>query len=375
MKPHQRIFFTQFAVAVCLAALLARLPDIQIDFGLSEGQLGLLLLCLSAGVLSGLTFSVPVIERLGARTSAYLSVFGTSILLAFVPSMPSASLAAVLLFGSGLFLGMFEVNSNIETDRHEAVLGYRIMSRAHGLWSVGFFLSALAAAGFRHFAVSVELHMAIVVLSILSVAAVIFSRIENAPLRAYSQVGIQPLIALPTLAMLPLCLIGAAPLFAEGASVDWSAIYMRDVFAVAPFTGGLAPAIFSFSIAAGRLLMDPVVDRYNSQNVAVTLLAVTAAGLVIVATAAHEYVALAGFGLIGIGCSSVYPLAISAAAQRTDRPGAINVAALSQTTFVVFFLGPPLLGFAAEHFGVRTSYWLVVPVVLSAMLVTKTLSR
>ena len=42
MKPHHRIFFTQFAVAVSLGGLIARLPDLQTKFGLSEGQLGIL---------------------------------------------------------------------------------------------------------------------------------------------------------------------------------------------------------------------------------------------------------------------------------------------------------------------------------------------
>jgi MFS family permease len=43
-------------------------------------------------------------------------------------------------------------------------------------------------------------------------------------------------------------------------------------------------------------------------------------------------------------------------------------------TFVVFFAGPPLLGFIAEHFGIRFSYWTVVPVIVAALVVTKALA-
>src|SRR5690606_24948054 len=148
----------------------------------------------------------------------------------------------------------------------------------------------------------------------------------TAPKRPGSHDGNAHRIALPTLAMLPLCLVGAAPSLAEGAGVAWSAIYMRDVFAVEPFVGGLSVAIFSLTIAAGRLFMDPVVGRFGAQPVAQVLLAITALGLVLVAAAPLPWVALAGFALAGLGCSSVYPLAISAAAQRTDRPAAVNVA-------------------------------------------------
>jgi len=68
-----------------------------------------------------------------------------------------------------------------------------------------------------------------------------------------------------------------------------------------------------------------------------------------------------------VGTSVMFPLAMSAAAQRTDRPAATNVAALAQISFVSFLLGPPLLGFVAEHLGIRWTFGLGLPlVVLSA---------
>ena len=76
---------------------------------------------------------------------------------------------------------------------------------------------------------------------------------------------------------------------------------------------------------------------------------------------------------MGVGCSAVYPLAVSAAAQRTDRPPAVNVAALGQMTFVVFFLGPPLLGFVAQATDIRFSYIAVLPLVVAALLVIRAL--
>ncbi|SCB56959.1 Predicted arabinose efflux permease, MFS family [Rhizobium aethiopicum] len=374
MKPHQRIFFIQFAVALSVGAFLSRLPDLQRKFGLTEGELGLLLAVMSLGVLCGLTFSVRIIERLGARTTAFVTVFGASAFFAMITWMPSALPAMPLFFIAGLFTGAFEINANIETDRHEAQLGRRIMSRAHGMWSLGFFMTALVAAGMRQAAVSIELHIFLVLLTVLISGSIVFSKIETAPPRHDAHSGENPLVAFPTIGLLPLCLIGAAPLLAEGASVDWAAIYMRDVFDAEPFVGGLSVTIFSLCIAVGRLGMDPVIDRFNPHPVAIVLLGIVIVGLLLVATAAHPGIALIGFGLTGIGCSSVYPLAISAAARRTDRPAPVNVAALGQTTFIVFFAGPPLLGFIAEYFGIRFSYWAVVPVVATALLITKALA-
>ena len=75
-----------------------------------------------------------------------------------------------------------------------------------------------------------------------------------------------------------------------------------------------------------------------------------------------------GLTLIGMGTSVIFPLAMSAAAQRTDRPAAINVAALAQTSFVTFLVAPPLLGFVAEHWGIRWSFGIGMPFVILSFL-------
>ncbi len=373
MKPHHRIFGIFFIFALTMGALLSRLPDLQVQFGLSEGGLGLLLLTMSVGALIGLTFSSPYIERLGARKTAFVTVFGASLCYVVIPFTPSALAAAPLFLIAGVFAGALEINVNLETDRHEAVLGYRIMSRAHGMWSLGFFVTALISAGVRQADISPQIH----IIAALAVAAVagwfVFKDIENAPVRKESHAGKMPLIAFPTIGLLPLCLIGAAPLLVEGGGIDWSAIYMRDVFAVEPWIQSMAITIFSLLMALARLFMDPVVDRYSPRLVAGGLLGVAMAGLVLVAVAPHPFIALFGFMLMGVGCSSVYPLAVSAAAQRSDRPASVNVASLGQMTFVVFFAGPPLLGFVAQTFGIRMSYFAILPLVVGALLVIRAL--
>ena len=83
---------------------------------------------------------------------------------------------------------------------------------------------------------------------------------------------------------------------------------------------------------------------------------------------ALAWMALIGFALMGVGTSVIFPLAMSAAAQRTDRPAATNVAAVAQLSFVAFLLGPPLLGFVAEHIDIRWSFGIVLPLVVVSIL-------
>jgi MFS family permease len=374
MQPHHRMFGVFFIFALSMGALLSRLPDLQRSLDLSEGQLGLTLIAMSFGALVSLTFSSPLIARLGARTTTFVTIFGASALYAIVPFMPSALWVAPVFFLSGLLAGALEINVNLETDRIEAQLGRRIMSRTHGMWSLGFFVTALVSAGVRQLGVPMQVHFIAMLIVVLVAGTIIFAGIENAPARPNAHAGKAPTVAFPTWGLAPLCLIGASPLLIEGAGIDWSAIYMRDVFGVEPFVGGLAVALFSLFMAIARLTLDGVVDRFSPQAVAFVLLLVAGMGLALVAAAPHPYLALAGFVLMGLGASSVYPLAVSAAAQRTDRPAAVNVAALGQMTFVVFFLGPPLLGFVAEHWGIRNSYWACLPPILASLLVIRALA-
>ena len=67
-------------------------------------------------------------------------------------------------------------------------------------------------------------------------------------------------------------------------------------------------------LAAGHL-----VARFTSARVAtlgMVLLSLASIGVLMVGYAPVPWIALAGFALMGIGCSAVYPLAVSAAAQR-----------------------------------------------------------
>ncbi|MCD2172094.1 MFS transporter [Rhizobium sp. C4] len=374
IQPQQRIYACFFLFAISMGAMLSRLPDLQESLQVNKSELGLTLIGAAIGALVSLTFSSPLIARLGARKTAFLTVLGTSGLLALVPWAGSAPLVFAILFCEGLLSGALEINLNVEIDRVEAGLGKGVMNRAHGFWSLGFFVTALVSAALRQAEVSVHLHLGLTFAFVLVVGSIAIAGMRNAPARQEAEHAEAGHIAFPTRGLLPLCAIGIAAFLVEGAGIDWSAIYMRDVFQSVPFIGGLGLTLFTFFMAFTRLFADPFVDRFGSRNVAFVLLLVSTAGLAAVWLAPHEYVALLGFALMGSGCSAVYPLAVSAAAQRNDRASHLNVAALAQMSFVVFFLAPPLLGFVAEHFGIRSSYLVCLPVIVLALTCVKALS-
>ena len=368
IAPQHRIYACFFFFAVTTGALMARLPDIQTHLGVSEGQLGLTMIGMAIGSLISLTVGAPIVDRLGFRNTAFVTTLGPAILFATIPFLPVAPAMFAVLFVVGLMAGALEINLNVEIDRLEVQTGKRYMNRAHGFWSVGFFFTALFGAMIRQSGLSAGLHMIIVAVIVVLVAGYLIYGATNAPRTGQGLAeGASHRFAFPNIGLLPLCLIGFAAFLVEGAGIDWSAIYMRDVFAVEPIVGGMGLTLFAFFMAVMRLTADPIVSRYGPRNVAMVMLSFASLGALLVGIAPHPVLALIGFALMGAGCSAVYPLAVSAAAQRTDRPAAVNVAALGQISFVVFFLAPPLLGFVAEFVHIRASYLVCLPLLLAGL--------
>jgi MFS family permease len=72
--------------------------------------------------------------------------------------------------------------------------------------------------------------------------------------------------------------------------------------------------------------------------------------------------------LWGLGASLGFPLTISAASDTgPDAPKRVSVVAI--TGYLAFLVGPPLLGFLGEHFGLRSAMMVVLGLVMVAALV------
>jgi MFS family permease len=79
----------------------------------------------------------------------------------------------------------------------------------------------------------------------------------------------------------------------------------------------------------------------------------------------EQAAAIAGFAAMGLGISSLFPLAIRAGSHRGDAAGPA-VAAVSGTGYLGFIAGPPLIGLLAELTGLRSALLLVVVLCLLA---------
>jgi MFS family permease len=367
LSPSLQIYAAFALYAFAMASIFPRMGDLQTGMGVSKSALALGLIGTPFGTLISITFAPPFLERIGHRIVLLAGIPLIALFFAIAVHAPSPLFLFLLLIPVGFVIGCVEVIVNVEADRTEHALGYRIMNRSHAFWSFGFFAASFFGAWLASMNISTQMHLAIVLLTLYQ-----FTPAEN---RFTENTETKPRIALPSMSILALFAITSSAMLLEGASMDWSAIYMRDIFNAGSFLAGFAVATAAISQAAARFFADTFIDRFSPIQVARTLLVVLFMGCLTVFLSTNPIVSLIGFAAIGIGNSAIFPLAISAAAQRQDRPAAVNVASLVQLSFTMFLLGPPLLGFVADHLGIRYSFGIALPLVILGLLMSKALRK
>jgi MFS family permease len=375
LAPQHRVYAGFAIYSFAMGNIFPRLPDIKRAMEIEDGTLGLALIGTPIGTLIALTLATPILERVGFRRALLWLVPLLSLAYAIAVHATGPAALFLMLLPVGLMIGSIEIILNVEADRTEFLLQRRIMNRAHSFWSIGFFGAGVFGGAMAHLGLSPQLHLGLVAPIVAIAMALFLGDFQPAPARFAATTEKPPMFARPTLPILVLVAVTLSAMLMEGASMDWSAIYMRTVFESGPLVAGFTVALFAFSQAAMRFFADSFVDRHSPAGVARVLLVTMAAGVFIVFFSPLPFISMLGFALMGIGCSAIFPLAISAAAQRTDRAAAINVAALSQISFVAFLLGPPLLGFVSDHWGIRSAFGIGIPFIVLSLAAAGALGR
>ncbi len=372
-SPRTRVFAMFFLYSLALGGIFPRLGDLQLSMGIGEGALGAALVGMALGTQIAFMFVGPLLLRFGHRAALLICIPFLALFETIATFSPTPLVLFLLLAIAGLAVGAIELVINLEADRTEHLLGRRIMNRAHAFWSFGFFAAGMVGAGAKQANISTFVHLGAMGVMVSAIVLVVFAKYRQAPPRPESGAP-APRFVRPTMGILAIVGFTLSAMLMEGASIDWSVIYMRDVFGTAPFINGLAFSVGALAMALTRFFADGYVDRYGASSVARHLVLVLGAGVMLVTFAPNPVLAILGFAFIGAGGSVMFPLAISAAAQMTDRPAATNVAALAQLSFITFLVAPPILGLVAENFGIRVSFGLGLPMVVLSWFLLFTLA-
>ena len=363
-KPKDAVFVSFFLYAFSLGTLFPRLGDLQNQMDIDKATLGFALIGLPLGVQITLLFADRIVRRFNFRLILMLGIPLLSISQCFAALSQGPFMFAGILILGGVSIAVIEVAVNLEADRVEAHSGQRIMNRSHAYWSFGFFGAGIAGAGFSQLGISPFVHFALVTVFGSTLTILLFVKYNAAKPRRQSVVVKNKSFVWPSKGIFLLVFFSLSAMLVEGASIDWSVIFMRDIFNTVPIVSGLALALAAIAQGFIRYFADQFVDKYGPERVSLYSLIAMVLGVGCVVFSFDPMIALLGFLLMGGGSAVIFPLAMSAAAQRTDKTPEENVASLAQFVFVIFLLAPPILGFVGEHAGLRWSFALCFPLLI-----------
>ncbi|WP_328297566.1 MFS transporter [Streptomyces sp. NBC_00435] len=333
-----------------------RIPWIQDHAQLSAGTLGLALAFPALGAAIAMPLAGRINHRLGARTAlrVLLSLWTLSLVL---PSLaPNLVTLCFVLFVYGATAGMADVAMNALGVETENRLKRSIMSSLHGMWSVGALIGSAAGTVAAHAGADARLHHLIAAIALTAAGLLAVRGVLD--LRTDAEGEAPPHFALPPKSALFIGAIGFCAVFAEGASMDWSAVYLRDVLHTDAGLAAASTTAFALTMALARLAGDKVVDRFGAVRTVRAGGALATAGGLLVITVRHPAGALAGFGLIGLGIAVVVPLAFAAAARSGPAP-AQAIAGVATITYTSGLIAPSAIGAVADATSLVVSFGLV----------------
>ncbi|MFJ6073255.1 MFS transporter [Streptomyces sp. NPDC093065] len=333
-----------------------RVPWIQDHAAVSAGQLGLALAFPALGASLAMPLAGRVTHRFGARV-ALRGLLALWTLALVLPSLaPNLLTLCLALFVYGGTAGMSDVAMNALGVEIENRLDKSIMSGLHGMWSAGALIGSAAGTLAAHLGTDARTHhvLAAAVLTVTGLVACTWVL----DLQPAEDEDPPPRFALPPRSALLIGAVGFCAVFAEGASLDWSAVYLRDELET---SAGLAAACttgFTLTMALTRLVGDKVVDRFGAvRTVRVSGVLATLGGLLVV-VGGHPAVAMTGFALMGLGIAVVVPLCFAAAGRAGSNPS-LAIAGVATITYTSGLVAPGAIGGLAQATSLVVSFGLV----------------
>jgi len=329
-------------------------PYVRGRIEMSDALFGSLLLCIGVGSLTWMPLSGMLVNRRGIRPVVLASVLLLALALAGVALTDSLWVLALALFCFGGSLGVIDVVLNIQGVLIERETGRRHMSNFHGMFSLGSICGALALT------LALTLGLAPETATLLMITLIVLANLLVAPgfLRDRGPAGGMAFVR-PTGMVLLVGIMCFVVYLAEGAVLDWSALYLTERKALDTTMGGLGYASFALMVTIGRFAGAPLVNALGTARVIGFGGLLAALGIAIGLVTKHWAFALLGYGLCGLGCANVSPVLISSLSRQQVVPVHQAVTAATTIGFAGVLAGPALMGGIAHYASLTFAFGLV----------------
>lgn len=368
MSSLQRARFAVFAYFTIAGAAVTfwavHIPYVEQKLDIAHSTIGALLLVFGSGALTAIQLVGTLIDRVGSRTTTFLSGTFMGIML-FLPGLADNAITlGMTLFFLGVGVGATDVAINAHAVEVEKAYQRPIFSAFHAMWSFGGLIGATVGGLALASGLDMQTTLSAAAVATLGVAISMRSwMLPDSPVQSTAR-KLTPKAKEQQAAKLRdsnssnrrilgyvlfLGAISAAAAIAEGTGIDWSALHHTKILESTQAQAAIALVVYTGAMGTTRLLIDKVVQvkgrifviRYGSL--------VSALGTALVVVSNSSPVALLGWVIAGIGIAGVVPqlFAYSAEVGEPSHTGR-NLAKVVGITYAGILAGPAVIGFLTE---------------------------
>jgi fucose permease len=176
----------------------------------------------------------------------------------------------------------------------------------------------------------------------------------------------------------PIALLGALSFcftLAEGAGLNWSAVYVAESLGGTEVLGAIGLGVFLGAVTLGRLVGDRLVSRFGPVRVFRAGAVVAGVGFGGALLVDAPIAGMVGLGLLGAGIANALPLAIAAGGNAPGETPATAAARVSTLGYLGSFVGPVLVGGLASLSSLPLALGLPALLVLAAAFGARVVGR
>jgi len=290
--------------------------------------------------------------------------------MAFVKDLQSF-LPLAFLFG--ICFGLFEICINLQATKIEGREKKSMMSGFHAFWSLGVLVGAFFTSLFLQLEISILINILICVIIMLPINLFFsFKLKEDQKTNISDKKNI--FFVWPILIFL-LAIIAMAAVITEGSVDSWGALYMKDYIQVNGFQVGMASISLNIFMVIGRIYGDWFRDKLGVYNLLIILILFTILSVIILINCNTILFSLLGFALLGIGTSSIVPIAYSLASKIKGIDSGVGITIVSVAVYGTFIGAPASLGLLANSYGVNNIFAPILVIFILLLVLVRIFKR
>lgn len=353
-------FIAGFGLA-CWAPLV---PFARERMGLSDVELGNLLLFLGIGSVIGMPTAGALVRHMGSAFVTLLGALGIMLALPILATTANHVVLAVTLLLFGASIGAVDVGANIHGTEVQAHAKQPLMSGFHGFYSIAGLIGSCTIT--LALAINLGSVLAASIGSFIVLIALLLSVRRFLP--AERKAGSQPLFVMPHGIVVLIGIMALITFLVEGAALDWGAILLTETREITKDYAGIGYSAFAIAMTAARLVSDGLVVRIGNRAMLAFSSFVTTVGVAIIAIGPDAWETICGFLIAGAGAANLVPVLFTFAATQKMMPGGHAIAAVSTLGYLGVFLGPSVIGHMSSLITLPTSFGVLAALMLVVLM-------